>query len=467
MSTNVSPPQRRKFLFTMLGGLGALIGLWLAGSSVNLYSQIGIVMLIGLAAKNGILIVEFANQLRDQGKLRLDDPVSLYLPWFRVPNPFPDAPEITIRQLLTHTSGLGYFSRIEGPLRDAYIELGLVPVRTDGKSLPDTQEFDYAHGLAEFAERLATLPLLAVPGTRWIYSMSPDLLGRVIEVASGRAFDTFLEDRIFSPLGMTSTFFTVPKSEAQRMTSLYSIRDGKADVLVDPGPGSVCLDPPPFLFGGAGLVSSPRDYDRFLLMLAGEGAIGTTRIMSRETARLAMSNLRFLSLILITAGVVLALSVVGLLRIRVDTDFLSYFKEESDVRRAADIIGENLAGVSTFYVVASSDSLDAMREGDVLLVDDICVAGRTLAVLGLAFKPDTGRGHFFCRFAISAFCPESIDCQLGSHFCATILNDPGPALQAGYIQIMIDLDRSFLPDTLIGHRTAERAAGVVDTGYRS
>ena len=75
------------------------------------------------------------------------------------------------------------------------------------------------------------------------------------------------------------------------MTSLYAIRDGKADVLVDPGPSSVCLDPPPFLFGGSGLLSSPRDYDRFLLMLAGEGAIGTTRIMSQETARVAMSNL--------------------------------------------------------------------------------------------------------------------------------------------------------------------------------
>ncbi len=198
---------------------------------------------------------------------------------------------ITIRHLLTHTSGLGYFSRIEGPLRDRYVELGLIPVRTDGKSLPDTRDFAYARGLSEFAERLATLPLLAVPGTRWIYSMSPDLLGRVIEIASGMAFDAFLEKRIFAPLGMTSTYFTVPKSEARRLTSLYSVRNGRADVLVDPGPRSVCLDPPPFLFGGSGLLSSPRDYDRFLLMLAGEGAIGTTRIMSRETARLAMSNL--------------------------------------------------------------------------------------------------------------------------------------------------------------------------------
>jgi CubicO group peptidase (beta-lactamase class C family) len=203
----------------------------------------------------------------------------------------PARQQVTIRHLLTHTSGLGYFSRLEGPLRDEYIRLGLVPVRTDGDSLPDTPDFDYAPSLEEFADRLATLPLVVDPGTRWRYSMSPDLLGRVIEIASGMAFDAFLEERIFAPLGMKSTFFAVPKSEARRMTSLYAVRDGKADLLVDPGPTSICIDPPPFLFGGSGLLSSPRDYDRFLLMLAGQGAIGTTRIMSPETARLAMSNL--------------------------------------------------------------------------------------------------------------------------------------------------------------------------------
>jgi len=239
--------------------------------------------------------------LIEDGKIGLDQNLADFVPGFANPRVLTDPAhsmesrpakeQITIRHLLTHTSGLGYFSRIEGPLRDEYIKLGLVPVRTDGNSLPDTSDFDYSPSLAEFAERLATLPLVADPGTRWIYSMSPDLLGRVIEIASGMAFDVFLEDRIFSLLGMTSTFFTVPKSEAHRMTSLYAIRDGKADVLVDPGPSSVCLDPPPFLFGGSGLLSSPRDYDRFLLMLAGEGAIGTTRIMSQETARLAMSNL--------------------------------------------------------------------------------------------------------------------------------------------------------------------------------
>jgi CubicO group peptidase (beta-lactamase class C family) len=239
--------------------------------------------------------------LVEDGSFDLDQPLADFVPGFAQARVLTDPTQslasrpartpITIRHLLTHTSGLGYFSRIEGPLRDEYIRLGLLPVRTDGRSLPNVPPFTYAADLREFADRLATLPLLADPGTRWIYSMSPDLLGRVIEVASSMTFEAFLESRLFTPLGMASTFFTVPASEAHRMTSLYSIRDGRADVLVDPGPTSICLDPPPFPFGGSGLLSSPRDYDRFLRMLAGEGEVDGTRVIGRGTARLAMSNL--------------------------------------------------------------------------------------------------------------------------------------------------------------------------------
>ena len=239
--------------------------------------------------------------LIEEGTIGLDQPLADFVSGFADARVLTDPSRgmasrpartaITIRHLLTHSSGLAYFSRIQGPLRDAYIELGLLPVRTGGRSLPDVPPFTYAPNLTEFADRLATLPLVAEPGTTWVYSMSPDLLGRVIEVASGMPFEAFLEARIFAPLGMKSTFFTVPRREAPRLTSLYSVRQGRADVLVDPGPTSICLDPPPFPFGGSGLLSSPRDYDRFLGMLAGEGAVGGTRILKRETARRAMSNL--------------------------------------------------------------------------------------------------------------------------------------------------------------------------------
>ena len=99
---------------------------------------------------------------------------------------------------------------------------------------------------------LAPDPARRGPVTEEIYGLLfPSGVRETEDEEKDEEDDAFLEDRIFSPLGMTSTFFTVPKSEAQRMTSLYSIRDGKADVLVDPGPSSVCLDPPPFLFGKA------------------------------------------------------------------------------------------------------------------------------------------------------------------------------------------------------------------------
>jgi CubicO group peptidase (beta-lactamase class C family) len=117
-----------------------------------------------------------------------------------------------------------------------------------------------------------------------------DLLGRVIELASGQAFDAFLQQRIFTPLGMTSSWFQVPEAEMKRLTTNYFQAPFGA-FPIDPGNDSVYFDKPAFPFGGAGLVSSPRDYDRFLAMLMGEGAIGSTRIMKRETAQLAMSNL--------------------------------------------------------------------------------------------------------------------------------------------------------------------------------
>ena len=147
-----------------------------------------------------------------------------------------------------------------------------------------------APSLAEFADRLARLPLVHEPGTRWSYSVGLDLLGRVIEVASGQAFDAFLKARLFDPLGMKSTGFRVPAADVGRFTTNYAPLGGVL-LPIDPATSSIYLDPPPIAFGGGGLVSSARDYDRFLAMLLGEGETGGVRIMKPETARLAMSNL--------------------------------------------------------------------------------------------------------------------------------------------------------------------------------
>jgi CubicO group peptidase (beta-lactamase class C family) len=202
----------------------------------------------------------------------------------------PSRAPITIRSLLTHTAGLGYSIITKGPLLDAYIKAGISPGSVSRRELPGISRAPAAPSLEEFANRLGTLPLIADPGVKWSYSVSLDLLGRVIEVVSGMPFDTFLKTRIFDPLGMTSTYFQVPASEVNRLTTNHFALPTGA-FPIDPGPDSVFLDKPAFPFGGAGLVSTMRDYDRFLAMLMGEGALGQTRIMGKLAANNAMSNL--------------------------------------------------------------------------------------------------------------------------------------------------------------------------------
>jgi CubicO group peptidase (beta-lactamase class C family) len=241
-----------------------------------------------------------AMMLIEDGKIGLDQNIADFIPGFKNPmvliDPMksldarPSKSTITVRNLLTHTAGLGYSIITKGPLLDAYIRNGINPGQVGRKPIPGFPPSPTAPSLEEFANRLATLPLIADPGTKWSYSVSLDLLGRIIEIASGMPFDMFLKTRIFDPLGMTSTFFQVPASEAARLTTNYGVSPmGKFPI--DPGKDSIYLDKPPFPFGGAGLVSSARDYDRFLLMLAGHGAIGRTRVMKKDTAKLGMSNL--------------------------------------------------------------------------------------------------------------------------------------------------------------------------------
>jgi CubicO group peptidase (beta-lactamase class C family) len=241
-----------------------------------------------------------AMMLIEDGKIGLDQNIADFIPGFKNPQVLIDPTKdlsarpairpITVRNLLTHTAGLGYTIITKGPLLDAYIRLGINPASVSHKTLPDLPKIPTAPSLEEFANRLATLPLIADPGTKWSYSIGLDLMGRIIQIASGMPFDRFLQTRIFDALGMANSFFQVPQSALQRLTTNYGIKDGKA-FPIDSAADSVFADKPPFAFGGAGLVTSPRDYDRFLQMLAGRGAIGPVRVMKEQTARLAMSNL--------------------------------------------------------------------------------------------------------------------------------------------------------------------------------
>lgn len=242
-----------------------------------------------------------AMMLIDEGKLGLDQPLSDILPKFArmqvqvtpdgsITDLRPARTPITIRHLLTHTSGLGYSIIQKGPLKQAYEAAGLVPAEVSRDPVPGLTVGKPLPSLAAFADALAAMPLVYEPGTQWSYSVSLDLMGRVIELVAGKPFDAFLNERIFGPCGMASSGFQVAPQNAARLTTNYGVVNGKL-VPIDPAARSIYLDPPAYPFGGAGLVTSPRDYDRFLQMVLNYGMIDGQRVMSERAVRLGTGNL--------------------------------------------------------------------------------------------------------------------------------------------------------------------------------
>ena len=219
--------------------------------------------------------------LIEEGKVSLDDPVSKFIPEFgdvtvlrddgdRVP---PTGP-ITVQHLLTHTSGLTYGFFGDSPVDRLYNESGV---------------FFTAQGLDNFATGVARLPLLAHPDARWNYGVSTDVVGRVIEVASGQSFDAFVQARVLDPLEMTDTAFQVPPDKRDRLTANYARPDGTLQMTDSPTDGQYTR-PPAWLSGGGGLTSTASDYIRFAQMLLHEGQLGDARILAAETVRTMRTN---------------------------------------------------------------------------------------------------------------------------------------------------------------------------------
>ncbi|SFF74786.1 CubicO group peptidase, beta-lactamase class C family [Novosphingobium sp. CF614] len=242
-----------------------------------------------------------AMQLIAEGKLGLDQPLFEILPKYRhmmvqdsydgsITELHPAPRPVTIRQLMTHTSGIGYTIVQKGPIKTLMEDKGLVAGQVSRMEIPGLSRGTPVHGLDVFADRLAEVPLVCDPGTRWSYSMGLDLMGRVIEVVAGKRFDAYLRETIFEPAGMASTTFQVPAADAHRLTTNYGVL-GQVLVPIDPGDSSIFLDKPPFPFGGAGLVSSPCDYDRFLRMLAQFGTIDGQRVLSETAVRSGTQDL--------------------------------------------------------------------------------------------------------------------------------------------------------------------------------
>jgi CubicO group peptidase (beta-lactamase class C family) len=232
--------------------------------------------------------------LYEEGRFLLDDPVSKYLPEFKNPKvlvkpttgkPYsiPATHEITIRDLLRHTSGLTYQwnSDLGAMYNDAKVASGLL---------------QYDGTIADSVKNLAGLPLLFNPGDRWEYGLSLDVLGRLVEVISGKTLDEFFRTRIFEPLGMKDTYFYLPEDKVSRLASAYTFYEDKGlnrfpDKPIEDGTMIYSADypyrgPRKLYSGGAGLSSSATDYVRFCQMILNGGKFGNTRLLSRKSVEL-------------------------------------------------------------------------------------------------------------------------------------------------------------------------------------
>ncbi|MFI5187826.1 MAG: serine hydrolase domain-containing protein [Chitinophagales bacterium] len=237
--------------------------------------------------------------LYEEGKILLNDPISKYIAEFKNPKVLdkfnaadttyttvPAKREITIRDLLTHTSGIAYAQIGTKESNAIYYKAGVVGGIGVDKIL-----------LADKMKILGGLPLMHQPGEKWTYGLNTDLLGYLVEVVSGMSLDEFFRKKIFTPLGMKDTYFYVPKEKRNRLATLYSEdstkhiqKDGETYQLN----GIIYVNYPDmdgtYYSGGGGLSSTAYDYSIFMQMLLNGGEYDGKRILSRSTIRMMTAN---------------------------------------------------------------------------------------------------------------------------------------------------------------------------------
>ena len=222
--------------------------------------------------------------LYEEGKWRPSDPISKFIPEFEHLKVFkgtdssgailtePPRHAPTIGELMTHTAGFTYGLFGSTPIDKLYMEKQ--PLNADS--------------LHDMVQRLAGIPLLYQPGTRWVYSVSMDIQGYIIEKLSGQSLSDFMEQRIFKPLKMTDTAFYVPKEKVDRLATLYG--EDSSGKLVVQTMGGDFTSPPRAPSGGGGLVSTARDYSRFAQMLLNHGELDGVRILAPPTVDLMTAS---------------------------------------------------------------------------------------------------------------------------------------------------------------------------------
>jgi len=230
--------------------------------------------------------------LVEEGKLTLTDPVGRVIPQFAKTTVasggsiVPATRAITIRDLLTHTAGISYGT--EPAIASQYEAKGLGPAAGLGWYTADKDE-----PVCATMERLATLPFVAQPGEQWVYGYNTDILGCVVERASGMSLDAFVKTRITDPLRMTDTQFFLPAAQRNRLAAVYASGDDALIRRAPDGPrgqGNYVDGPRRSFSGGAGLLSTARDYGRFLEMIRRGGELDGVRILAPRTVRLMTTN---------------------------------------------------------------------------------------------------------------------------------------------------------------------------------
>ena len=234
--------------------------------------------------------------LVEDGKLGLNDPVSRLLPSFAATTvalpadsgrtPVPAKRAVTIRDLLTHTAGISYGT--DARVASRYEAKGMGPAAGWGWYTADKTE-----PICETMDRLGTLPFVAQPGEAFVYGYNTDILGCVVERASGLTLDAFISSRITVPLRLPDTHFFLPAEQRQRLTAVYASDSTGQAVRAPDGPrgqGDYVEGPRRSFSGGAGILSTAHDYARFLEMVRKHGILDGARILAPHTVDLMTTN---------------------------------------------------------------------------------------------------------------------------------------------------------------------------------
>ena len=236
--------------------------------------------------------------LFEDGKYKLDDPVSKYIPAFKSLKVYvsgdgdemvtePLVRDVTVRHLFTHTAGFTYHFMGNAPVQKLYRKIGIMP----SASILGAKLTDHApsSSLEQFIERLVSVPLMHQPGAAFSYGVSVDVLAYLVEIWSGEPIADYLEKKILEPLDMHDTAYEVANGEESRFMANYAYTPAGLVRMHDNKPNPY-TDPAHLNGGGAGLVSTARDYLRFTQMIAADGELDGHRIISKETVDLMRAD---------------------------------------------------------------------------------------------------------------------------------------------------------------------------------